>query len=444
LADKYVTSAELGHQEVAMKGIWGLRALATLFLIGLPEWASASEPISAVLSLPATQTGTRASVVLTIKNDGDVPVTLNKFFLPFDWNGPLPNSQFDVYSLDSQEQKYSGDWDYIVDMQPDAYITLGAHQTLSGTVDLWKSYTFDTQVDTRFTAQFHLQLGILPEGTEPDEHSPTYSTNLNRARTITSNALQLNVDPWGGNASKVPAAKPTASDTPTPVWRPELQGAPGYAINDPTGTCSPDQASMILSAYTDANKAIVTAIYFASTMFDSTGFNPSNPASVSWNTWFGTYDGDGKMPGEGGTYYSSAGKTVATYRAAEYATEAHSGLSYFPETECKCPPDTRPDVAAKARESYHILMCPKFFQLKAIGGPNSRALTLFHEMTHFRSAINNGTGGDLQVAATVDWAYTGYSDRQLAILNQAKALGNAENYEKFALDALRFYAAPGW
>ncbi|QDE39433.1 hypothetical protein FIV34_09575 [Luteibacter pinisoli] len=172
----------------------GFAATASI-LVSLP--ASADEPVSVALAASSDPADAgKARVTVTIRNHGDVPVTLAKYMMPFDWDGHLPNNQFEVTSsTDGQTQTYQSTYDYVNPVDPGMLVQLGAHQSISGTLDLRVSYQFDTQVNNRFTVRYRLPLGIVPDEQAPDPKSPTYETDPNRPRFIYSNTLQILVDP---------------------------------------------------------------------------------------------------------------------------------------------------------------------------------------------------------------------------------------------------------
>ncbi|HEY4291647.1 helix-turn-helix domain-containing protein, partial [Luteibacter sp.] len=189
-------------------------------------------------------------VVVTITNNGDSPVTLSKFQLPFDWNGPLPNNQFDVRDLGGFQQKYIGDFDYVVGRDAADFIQLQAHQSIGGKVELRYSYSFDAQVYVRFKVRFTLALGVLPEGQELDETSPDYEMSPNRARTVQSNELQLTLDPTApldppGGAVRHRSAMLSIF----PEAGSEFMNANGSQINDPSGSCTGGAPDVIVDAF---------------------------------------------------------------------------------------------------------------------------------------------------------------------------------------------------
>ncbi|WP_036115906.1 MULTISPECIES: M35 family metallo-endopeptidase [Luteibacter] len=427
-----------------MNSRWIFRFFGLIYMIAPLVAEAETEPVSVVLSQSADQIATgKTSIIVTIRNDGDQAVTISKFQLPFDWHGPLPNRQFDVIDFQGQKQEYSGSWDKVVGRPASSFVHLGAHQTLTGTVELRYSYRFDTQVSNHFTVQYSLPLGIVEEGTEPDENSPSYSVDPNRIRVITSNVLPLNIDATSPLDPAVASAEPSAF---VPASLLEFRQLAAGEINDPNHTCNVPQTAAIIAAFSDAKSVINNSLGYVNSMFGTTGFDATKPASVSYVKWFGEYDGDGKMPGEGGNYYAGrAGVVVATMRSALYASSTHTGgQSYVPLTECQCPAGTLPEVAAKARGNYQILLCEAFFNLKATGGDDSRALTLYHELTHFKSAIADGRGGTTQVRQTWDYGYGASFDQSLAKTQPAQAVNNADSYEKFGLDVMRYYGVSGW
>lgn len=166
-------------------------------LLMLPLSAlAATEPVSVVLSPVADPSAiSKGRVVVTIRNDGDEPVNLHHFLLPFGWAGPLPNNQFEVHGSDGNEQTYIGDWDHFVAPLSEVLVPLGAHQTLSGVVDLSYSYAFVRRDDPHYTVRYRLAVGFAEEGHEPDPKSPGYATNPNRFREVFSNVLRLTVEP---------------------------------------------------------------------------------------------------------------------------------------------------------------------------------------------------------------------------------------------------------
>lgn len=190
---------------------WIFRFFGLIYMIAPIVAEAETEPVSVVLSQSADQIATRkTSIIVSIRNDGDQAVTISKFQLPFDWHGPLPNRQFDVTDFQGQKQEYTGSWDKVVGRPASSFVHLGAHQTLTGTVELRYSYRFDTQVSNHFTVQYSLPLGIVEEGTEPDENSPSYSVDPNRIRVITSNVLPLNIDATSPLDPAVASAEPTS------------------------------------------------------------------------------------------------------------------------------------------------------------------------------------------------------------------------------------------
>lgn len=194
-----------------MKSGQAIAAIALLLsMLLLPRRVNADsvEPITIVLAQSTAPADVgKPMIVLTITNNGDSSITLYKFRLPFNWNGPLPNNQFEVRDIQGIPQQYIGDFDHVVGASPDKFTELQPHQTLSGKVELRYSYSFDTQVVVKFKVRYSLPLGIVSEGNELDENSPDYATNPNRRRIVQSNELQITIDPTApldppGNAAQ--------------------------------------------------------------------------------------------------------------------------------------------------------------------------------------------------------------------------------------------------
>ncbi|HET6432825.1 hypothetical protein [Dyella sp.] len=162
-----------------------------------PESATAAtDPVSVVLSPVADPAAAgEGRVVVTIRNDGDAPVNLHHFLLPFGWPESLPNNQFEVRGSDGKEQAYIGYWVAFAAPLSEVLVPLGAHQTLSGTVDLRYSYAFDKHDDPHYTVRYRLAVGFAEEGQQPDPKSPDYATDPNRSRDVFSNVLRLTVQP---------------------------------------------------------------------------------------------------------------------------------------------------------------------------------------------------------------------------------------------------------
>jgi peptidyl-Lys metalloendopeptidase len=70
--------------------------------------------------------------------------------------------------------------------------------------------------------------------------------------------------------------------------------------------------------------------------------------------------------------------------------------------------------------THTIYLCSVFWDVNKIGGYDTQAGTLLHELSHFSNI--GGTG---------DWAYGTGACRSLAINNPANAINNADSYEYF-------------
>jgi len=71
--------------------------------------------------------------------------------------------------------------------------------------------------------------------------------------------------------------------------------------------------------------------------------------------------------------------------------------------------------------SHTIYCCKVFWNIPVVGGFDTKAGTLIHELSHF----NN-------IAATRDWVYGTPGARDLARSNPTRAVNNADNYEYFS------------
>lgn len=155
-------------------------------------------------------------VVVTITNNGESPVTLNRYHLPFNWDDGLPNNQFEIHDTNGFVQKYVGKLVHVTGSDSTAFTQLPPHQSLSGRVELWRSYRFDTQVVNTFTVSFSMPLGIVAQGNELDPNAPDYDTNPNRFRSISSNVLQISL---GSSAQLAPLQRAAAIDAvPEARW----------------------------------------------------------------------------------------------------------------------------------------------------------------------------------------------------------------------------------
>jgi peptidyl-Lys metalloendopeptidase len=72
-------------------------------------------------------------------------------------------------------------------------------------------------------------------------------------------------------------------------------------------------------------------------------------------------------------------------------------------------------------QSHTIYLCSAFWPSKVIGGFDTQAGTLIHELSHFND-----------IGATDDWVYGTTGARQLARTTPARAVNNADNFEYFS------------
>jgi len=189
--------------------------------------------------------------------------------------------------------------------------------------------------------------------------------------TLTSTGISLKAD------GRAPKGKPTP---PPPSGDPDVFNA-----------CTTDQQADILAA-----RAQATAY-----SLDSKDYLNHNTLNSRYTTWFGVYD-------------SARYSTVNTHFNAIYSAFNSETITY----NCKC---KQPYYAyVYPNQPYEIYLC-KYFWLAPLGGTDSKAGTLIHEMSHFYNVAN-----------TDDFVYGQSGAMNLAITAPNDAVMNADNHEYFA------------
>lgn len=427
--------------------LWITLACSALFAHG--ALADTAEPLSIVLShSTAAADAGKSSVTVTITNNSDTPIKLSDRFLPFDRVDQLPANMFKVTDLNGNEQFYQGRFDHYLGNSASQFVTVAPHQSLSGKVELRLSYRFDTQFQNQFRVSFSMPVGIMPDGEEKDVNSPTYPTDPNRARTITSNEITIAIDPFAPFDPPAVKEEVKAGSLFDPVIHTQAvatSAARVRFINDIQETCSEDQEKQIIDAYQVMKVIAGTSAGYVRSIFDPN--NPRGPqAKKDWIDYFGSpFDVD-VAPGTGANpnYYGVVGQSVARMEAmAQLATPSRS-YGYSTPISCWCPPVTkRTEGRVGFNEQGVVHLCPLYFTLPLQGGLESQAMSLYHEHTH-KYVIATLSGLEVRLPPTGDFGYGANWDRREVLVNRAHGLLNADTYERFGALAMKAYSVPGW
>jgi len=153
--------------------------------------------------------------------------------------------------------------------------------------------------------------------------------------------------------------------------------------------CTSSELSTINTAYNNFVKMADAAVRVAQQV-----------NTADYVTWFGTYD-----------------ITRSTTVRNNLITITRNTIVNY-----KCERN-EPNVYAYVYPSdrqHHIYFCGAFWPIKSIGGYDTKAGTILHELSHFDD-----------LAGTDDWSYGVTPCKNLARTNPARAIANADNYEYF-------------
>jgi hypothetical protein len=406
------------------------------------------EPISITLERSPNPADAPVVVHLTITNNSDQTVILSRRTIPFSFDNVLPPNQFSVRDEGGAEVDYRGDFEYIIE-DSSSMPRLGPHQSMDGLIDLRKTYLFSSAgITNKKSITFILPLGSLPPDLEPDPNDPGYASNPNRVRTVSSNELIVVYNP--GTWTPPPSVRPKglsswqgtdkASDEALALGMSpalNLLSVPSIlepdprdpsTLNDPKGTCNADQTTSILTAYQHANDGAQTTVTDINAAILPGGIDTSTPIGKIYASYFGA------------DLYGMSGRISTRILALFSATQRpNPGLKNDHITSCYCV-GRDPSVAAFIRPGFEIVLCPKFFSLPAVGGYQSRALVLLHEISHFNYYV-----GSQYVARTWDYTYGQTSDRAMANAVGARNSSlNADSYEQVVRETMLNHGAPGW
>ena len=166
--------------------------------------------------------------------------------------------------------------------------------------------------------------------------------------------------------------------------------------------CTNSQATQIAGAVVEAER-------YARVAKDALSGAPlsQRPSARRYKEWFGAYD-----PGRWATVESNFSRI--------YSALSTKTLSF--DCSCPNPPMGRTDIYAYviSNRHYEIFLCDVFW-LVPLGGTDSKAGTIVHEVSHF--SIVAGTG---------DSAYGHENTKILANSSPNAAIGNADSIEYFA------------
>jgi hypothetical protein len=433
-----------------------IKAVLTLILwtgAAASAMADQVEPISIVVA-PEASSASQLNVSVTITNNGDTPIKLSERRLPFGWGAELPNDQFTIYTPYGDQVPYYGHLAEIAESD-NQYTTLAPHASVTGIVDIAPSYSFWNAVNDgdRWRVSFNLRLGEMAEGEAPDDSAPDYASNPNRLRVVHSNEITVHFN-TSPSARVSPQAENDHVDEPMYLngnVRKDFLSATsppdGSSVNDPRGTCSPDQLLKLDQAFHQAGFIAGESLSAIASMYPMGTYDGSTVAAGPFRDYFGDPGSDpinSHYPASVNDYRGLVGSVVSRYTAVTSMAFAQTQQKkYLLRTSCDCRPTTKPNVVGYIRDvGGETTFCPKFFTFQATFGPESQALTLMHEITHFRYNLLVGSQY-VTVAPTGDFSYGRGADRTFLRQGGAGYL-NADTYERYSTAIMKARGNAGW
>jgi peptidyl-Lys metalloendopeptidase len=296
-------------------------------------------------------------VTVTISNPTNHTIRVLKWFTPV---GDVEEPLFAVMR-NGEPVPYTGAHYKRPEVTGKDYISLKAGESLTNTVNLAEYYDLSESGEYEVfyaVAAFNLY----------DEKGNAFKFR----DTLTSEKINISVE---GRAAK---GKPTPVPTPPPG---------GNAFS----ACTADQQSLLVSARDQAK------LYAA----DAENYLAANKQNARYTTWFGTYS-------------LSRYATVTNHFVAISDAMDNAGITF----DCGCKQNYYAYVYPN--QPYKIYLCKVFWQAP-LGGTDSKAGTLIHEMSHF----------DV-VAGTDDVVYGQSGAKNLASTDPNLAVTNADSHEYFA------------
>ena len=357
----------------ARKLLHGIMLLAMLLLAfgaGSPPTAQAQEiaatsPSGVTVSISAAKSSfgavEKVNLKVVMSNPNDYPVKLLK------WHTPVEGVEAPLFTVtrDGKPVAYIGKLIKRPAPTEQDYISLMAGESVSSEVDLSAYY------DLSQSGNYVVTYNAVP--TEKYTKSSAERLTKTAEDMTSSNTLEVFVE-----AHALPV-------------REELQALVVSGSNAFIG-CSTSQQTTLVSARN-------TASTYAN---DATAYFSANKQGARYVTWFGVYNA---------SRYSTVSSHFTNIRNA---TDNASPMTF----NCTC---TDPYYAyVYPNDPYKIYLCNAFWGAP-LGGTDSKAGTLIHEISHFTI-----------VADTDDYVYGQTGAKNLAITNPAQAIMNADNHEYFA------------
>ena len=277
---------------------------------------------------------------------------------------------------------------------PDEVRVLAPGESVSALVPVGERYAVPE--DGRYTVRWAGTLRVAPgDGeTAAAARRAAVAATAPRSRTDTSGAA-AEAAPVATEAFRevrpdAAAAELALRATPPAPLGPRVRPAT-YEGCSADERAAIDEAALIAEAWSVESRSGLEALAPA-----------ERPASPRYRLWFGEHEP------------ARFERVVESFRAIEDAF-ANETISY----ECGC---TEPGVFAYVNPfvAHDITLCPVFWATTA-AGRDSRAGTLIHEISHFRT-----------VAATDDHTYAQVPSQRLAASRPDLAVDNADSYGYFA------------
>jgi peptidyl-Lys metalloendopeptidase len=339
----------------------------TALLLAFSGVATAGQPLSVSLSPAANKLGSAESVVWTMTNETNESMYVLRRETPLDgMSGPA----FEV-ERDGEEVQYLGKIVHWDEPSPEDFIELKPHQAISVQIDLGKVY--DLSKAGRYHVRYASGLSFIA------------STNVESGNVDDAGSLELDTAPIE-IVTKGRSLLDYAADRDTGiVIGGGAKAAPAYS------SCTNGMRNMVLQGHNAARNN------------NDTLYSVLSNIGSRYTTWFGAYD------------FARYQKVYDVLYKTTWVLN-NATITY----DCYCEANMSQAYAyVTATQPYRIHLCGAYWAAP-VTGSNSKAGTIFHELTHFTV-----------IGDTRDYVYGQYYSRNLARNNPQLAVWNADNYGYF-------------
>ncbi len=343
--------------------------IAAVVLASLSSMAAQADPLALALE-PGNVEGT---VRVSLTNTGDTALSVLRWDTPFE--EILSSDVFQVERTQKgwplvERAAYVGREVKRAEPGEDQYLVLEPGTTISQSVELNDYYRIDKadRRNVRFAGQ--IRYGEL---------NATTSTKNRVRKTLATSALSTSV--FESNSVQVNVAPQLSLRLVTPAYN----------------NCSVQEQADIIAAAQLAESYVTTGIADLESL--ATGERSGSPR---YSTWFGAYTA------------TRFNRVLSNFVAIGDALE-NEQIKF----DCGC---AESGVYAYVYSSrpYDVFLCPAF-RAASIGGTDSRAGTIVHELSHFTI-----------LADTDDHVYSQRGAQSLASTDPDNAISNADSHEYFA------------